>query len=315
MTSRRLAALVAGLLLLAGCGGDGSSGDGSPAGSPAREPDFAAPRPYRPLAGEPVPDAKQLAADALQAVGTYDEGQGTPEAAVVRLAGRASPGVVDGARALLLPEARSAVDIIYPQLGGLTADAASIMVVLRHRTLVDGEVRSVSRTVDVRLTRSGSGWSVVSVDSTGGAPPEQPAESSLAREVLDNGAIELPDSARWDIEAGRISDRILELLQRVAADHDLRVTVLASGHPYNVFATDSVSNHTVGRAVDVWAVNGEPVVNQQDPDGPLRALAQQLLDEGVTELGGPWDLDGPNSRRSFTNTVHQDHLHLAFDAP
>jgi len=31
----------------------------------------------------------------------------------------------------------------------------------------------------------------------------------------------------------------------------------------------------------------------------------------VRQVGGPWDLDGKSSSRSFTNTVHLDHVHLA----
>ena len=52
----------------------------------------------------------------------------------------------------------------------------------------------------------------------------------------------------------------------------------------------------------------------RDPLGPLHQLVEELLARGaVTELGSPWDLDGVGSGASFTNVVHQDHLHLAFD--
>jgi hypothetical protein len=30
-------------------------------------------------------------------------------------------------------------------------------------------------------------------------------------------------------------------------------------------------------------------------------------------VGSPWDIDGVDSRRSFTDEVHQDHIHLAVD--
>lgn len=257
---------------------------------------------------------KQLASDVLQSIGTYEMGGGTVAAATDRLAGRGSSAVVEAAAPLLLPAAASSVEIVYPQLGGLTQTDASVMVVFRHRILVAGEEEVEVRTADVRLVRADAGWSVSTIASLGGNPVSVVALSPAAQAVLSSDRLELPDSARWDVEAGRIDDRVLDLLARLAVDHSLSVTVLATGHPHNVFATESVSNHTVGRGVDVWAVDGVPVVSQRDPTGPLHALVAQLLAEGVTELGSPWDLDGPGGRASFTNTVHQDHLHLAFDA-
>lgn len=275
---------------------------------------LAPPAVYVPLAGEPEPEVKQLASDVLQSIGTYAIGGGTAAAAAARLAGRGSDAVIDAAAPLLLPTAASAVEIVYPQLGGLTETEASVMVVFRHRVLLSGEEQLVTRTADVRLVRGSAGWSVSTIASLGGDPVSVGALTPAAQAVLDSDRVELPDSARWDIEAGRIDTRVLDLLARLAADHNLSVTVLATGHPHNVFATQSVSNHTVGRGVDIWAVDGQPVVSQRDPSGPLHALVAQLLAEGVTELGSPWDLDGPGVGASFTNTVHQDHLHLAFDA-
>lgn len=155
---------------------------------------------------------------------------------------------------------------------------------------------------------------VTELASLGGEAPATPTPlSGSADSVLSNPGIDLPDSARWDIESGAIDARVLDLLAELARDHRLSVTVLATGHPNNVFASRRVSNHTVGRAVDIWAIDGRPVVEQRQPDGALAALARSLLARGVTELGGPWDLDGPGGA-SFANTVHQDHLHLGFDA-
>jgi hypothetical protein len=269
---------------------------------------------YQPVAGEPVPDAKQLAADTLQRIGTYPDGGGTPDAARQRLAElAASPSVADQAGPLLAPGASSSVEIVYPQLGGLSETEASVMVVFRHRLLADGaRERVVTRTADVRLTAGPGGWSVTQLASTGGDAVEPAALSPAAEAVLASDAIDLPDSARWDIEAGRVEDRVLQLLVDLAADHTLSVTVLSTGHPTNVFETETVSNHTRGRGVDIWAVDGQPVISQRDPAGPLRALVADLLARGVTELGSPVDVDGAGGA-SFANTVHQDHLHLAFD--
>src|SRR3546814_16821482 len=78
-----------------------------------------------------------MAADALQAIAIYDVGGGTVEAVTRRLAGQ--PVRLDVAAAVapfLVENASSELDIVYPQLGGLTDSASSMMVVVRHRTLV-----------------------------------------------------------------------------------------------------------------------------------------------------------------------------------
>ena len=278
-----LFAATAAMFLATACSvGSATSREPAKAATTTTRTRLPVPDRYQPLPGEPVPDVKQLAADALQTLGTYPAGQGTAAAASERL-------------------------------GGLTSTDASVMVVLRQRVLAGGAARAVTRTVDVRLTRDASGWLVREVASMGGDPVEPVAPSAAAQAVLANQAIELPDSARWDVEAGRIDDRVLQVLVGLAGKHTVAVTVLATGHPHNVFASESVSNHTAGRGVDIWAVDSVPVVSQRDPSGALRALVAELLADGVTELGSPWDLDGPGVGASFTNTVHQDHLHLAFD--
>lgn len=266
-------------------------------------------------AGDPAPEAKELATGVLQAIGTYREGEGTVVLAGERVTGLSlAPAVVDAAGPFLIPDAASTVEIVYPQLGGLTSTRASIMTVIRHRTLISGEQRSVTRTVDVRLELGPDGWSVTELASLGGDPPSTPTPTPTGQQVIDNDRIELPDSAVWDIGAGGVDDVILQRLLDLAVDHTLSVTVLATGHPRNVFDSDNLSNHTAGRAVDIWAVDGVPVFDQRGEGSPLLELVRGELAAGVTELGSPWDLDGAGGP-SFTNAVHQDHLHLAYDGP
>lgn len=321
LTARRSAVLSA-LVLLAACSGSGSSG--APTTDPktisttstsAPAPSLPTPTTYEPLPGEPVPEVKSLAAKLVQTIGTYPVGEGTAQMAARRLGGTVDPSLIDAALPLLDPAAASSTEIVYPQLGGLTETEASVMVVFRHRLATDTDQREVTRTADVRLTRTPEGWAASAIASIGGEPPPGPATlSTAARDVLATEAIDLPDSARWDIQAGRVDDRVLQLLSQLAQEHTLGVTVLATGHPERVFGAASVSNHTVGRGVDVWSVDGQPVIAQRDAGGPLHALVQQLVDSmATTELGSPWDLDGVGRGASFTNTVHQDHLHLAFD--
>jgi hypothetical protein len=322
---RRGVAAVVVLLLIGGVGyrlTAGTSADSSEATSgtsttATTATTLAPTQPYALLPGEPAPDVKELTVRVLEALGTYEVGGGTPLAARERLAGIAvDPAVADQAGPLLVPDAVSRLDVIYPQLGGLTDDAASVMTVVRHRTAGRGGEATTTRTIDVRLEQSGGVWTVTGIASTGGDPvPAPTAPSTAAVAALDNPRLDLPDTARWDIEAGRVSDVVLNVLEDLTQDHELSVTVFATGHPETVFGSSSISNHTRGRGVDVWAVDGVAVVSQRAVDGPVYALVQRLLNNGVTEIGAPWDLDGAGTGASFTNTVHQDHLHIAFDGP
>lgn len=319
---KRWPALLSVLVVLTACSGSDTAGApatdsraSSTTSTSAPTPSLPLPAAYEPLPGEPVPEAKSLAARVVQTIGTYPVGGGTAESAASRLGGTVDPALIDAALPLLDPAAASATEIVYPQLGGLTDTEASVMVVFRQRLASATDQREVTRTADVRLTRTPSGWAASAIASIGGEPPPDPGPlSAAARDVLTTKAIDLPDSARWDIEAGRIDDRVLQLLSMLAEEHTLGVTVLATGHPEHVFGSSSISNHTVGRGVDVWSVDGQPVIAQRDEGGPLQALVQKLVDSmATTELGSPWDLDGVGRGASFTNTVHQDHLHLAFD--
>lgn len=313
---------LAAALLFTGCtlGGDGGPGAGAaPARTtttlattttaPTLEPAVA----YEAPANEVEPALKTAAARALQAIFSYPPGEGTVMAAKRRLAGLpVLETLADKAAPLLDGEAWAESDIVYPQLGGLTATQASVMTVVRLRLDRGRGETSVVRTFDVRLEKRSDVWTVVDLPSLGGDPVEAPAElSPSARRVLDHRQIELPDTARWDIYSGRIADRLLDTLAGIADATPVAVTVLSTGHPIEVFGSNHTSNHIPGRGVDLWRV-GAPVIDQRAVDSPLRGHVDRLLGEGVTELGAPFDVDGPRGA-NFANVVHQDHLHVAFD--
>lgn len=313
---RSRGALLAVALLLAGCSGEGvgSEATGPPrASTTTTAPVVLAPSsPYVAVPSEIELDLKGAAVATVQALMTYDAQNSSTDAARRRLvAAAAPPQIADKAGAVLIEGAQSAADVVYPQLGGLTSDRASVMVVIRQRLLQGRDLQAFVRTVDVRLVRHDGRWTVEDIPSFGGDAPASPVELSVtAREVLAHPAIDLPDSARWDISSGRVGEPVLALLVDLARTHKLGVTVFASGHPREVFGTTRVSNHTRGAAVDLWLVD-TPIVAQRGPNGSLPALVGDLLKRGVTELGAPFAVDGPGGG-SFTDTVHQDHLHLAF---
>jgi hypothetical protein len=166
----------------------------------------------------------------------------------------------------------------------------------------------------VRLARGPIGWAVIELASLGGQEPSVASgPSQVARDVLGSDRITLSDTNRWDLLAGRVDDRISQMLLDLAAEATLSVTVFGTGHPEQVFGTESVSNHTRGRGVDIWAFDGVPVSQQRDVGSAAHAAVATALAAGATEVGSHWDLDGAGSA-SFTNTVHDDHVHIAFDA-
>jgi hypothetical protein len=324
ISGRLLPLAAAAVVMLAGCAADEGSGDnGGPASAqgPAEtrsSPSTAAPaqppevKPYEPEATEEFPNGKRLAGRIAQRALTYATGSTAREVA-------AGIGPAAVSRAHLARAIRPAVDrsaasagkVVYPQLSGVTDTSLGAMVVMRQ-TLVtsDGETREITRVLDVRLRRSGGPWSLDRIASVGGTPAARPASlAPAAARVLDHPDITLPDSARWDINRGAVDTSLLNAVLRAAREHELSIAVLRSGHPHNVWETTRPSAHSAGFAVDIWAVAGRPVIEQREPRTPAYEVAEDLYAGGAGQLGSPWVFD-KGGVRSFTDAVHQDHIHL-----
>ncbi|MFN2490291.1 MAG: transglycosylase SLT domain-containing protein [Actinomycetota bacterium] len=134
---------------------------------------------------------------------------------------------------------------------------------------------------------------------------------ALGQAVLTHPNIELRPEARADIEAGRVDARLLGVLLFLASEHRLgSVGPFATGHSLYVEGTNRISNHAYGRAVDIPIVDGVAVSPSNES---ARAAAESLLslDEPLRpdELGSPWGLVSPGA---FTDSSHQDHLHVAY---
>ena len=135
-----------------------------------------------------------------------------------------------------------------------------------------------------------------------------------AADILANPRISLTDRARADLVDGGIDRRLLAVLQRLAKSHTIMVTVLRSGHSQFVKGTDRVSNHIVGRGADIGRVDGQPV-SIANP-GAIDVLTQALaMPDSIrpTEIGGPIDIDSGDGVIGFTDSGHDDHVHLGFD--
>lgn len=274
--------------------------------------------PYAVPLREAQPDAKQLAVNIAYSLTTYD----ASDEQVERLRAFAPRSglflLVDASDPLIYSGSWSRGEVIYPQMGGLTDDGASVMVVTRQ-TVGSGEEPdfSVVRTLDIRLARGESGWEFDFLSSAGGTFADLD-DLALAYAVANDSRIEMPDSARLDIEAGLISPILLEVMADLADLTPYGVVTLATGHPENVYGTERMSHHTIGRAVDIYRVGDRRVVDDHDDSSETRAIVDWLYDDPrVLQVGSPWDLDGDqssdggDSTRSFTDAVHQDHIHLA----
>ena len=138
------------------------------------------------------------------------------------------------------------------------------------------------------------------------------SSSSAAADLIHNHRVTLDADGIADLRAGRIDPRVVSVLEELSRKHTITVSAMCSDHP-RLTAGGSVSNHAFGRAVDIAAIDGQPV-------GPgnqaAKAIAQRLasLDPSIrpTEIGSPWALPGP---AYFTDAAHQNHLHVAYDEP
>lgn len=140
-------------------------------------------------------------------------------------------------------------------------------------------------------------------------------DRALVAAVLGHPSIELRAEARADIEAGLVDPRVLGALLHLAARHHLgSVGPFVSGHSLYVAGTDRISNHAVGRAVDISVLDGIPV---SATNHGARAAAEALLALAPPlrpdELGAPWDLPS-SSVETWADAAHAGHLHAGWSA-
>lgn len=273
------------------------------------------PAPYVPVEGEVRPNAKRLAARIAEGLTTY-EVEDEPAEVVAEVAGGAlAEQFLDDAAPLLHEDAWSRGRVVYPQLGGMLQDATSVMVVIEQTVgLPDGTLVEQTRTLDVRLALEDGNWILDGLASAGGEPVPRPDDlPDEAVAVLEDERIDLPDSAVWDIHRGIVHEDLLTLMTRMADRIPYGVVVLDTGHPWEIFGTDRQSKHTMGQAVDIHWIgdeDGRLVIQDRQEGSATHELVRWIYDQPeLSEVGSPWALDGFGGR-SFTDQLHQDHLHI-----
>lgn len=310
------------LLGAAGCTGRTAAGRAAtpaPAGSTPAGPSSSAPAalprttPWRPGPSEIHPEVKRRAVELVEAIGAWPTGKGGPAAARARTAALHLPTALVAQAGPLLPAADEAVlQVIDAQYGGILADSASVLVVCRQWTRHGGTVRAGGTTVDVRLTRTASGWTVTALH------PARPGAASAAlpagaRKVLADSRIVLPPAAQADVRSGRVHDSVLTAMLRLAGTYRMYVSVVRSGHPLDVFGTGRPSDHPRGRAFDVWQIDGHAVVDPRTPRSLVEHFMRDAASAGSYNVGGPVLLSGATTpNQFFSDATHHDHVHIGF---
>src|SRR5690606_14660022 len=153
---------------------------------------------------ETHPELKLVAMQVVLALATYDETETVDEFAA-RL-----PGALAPYAPLLHRQGQwSRGRIVYPQLGGLAADSASVMVVVQQTASTGSRVL----TLNVELRLAGGNWRFERMIPSANTPERAASPPpAVAMAVLAHPQIALPDSARGDIAAGLVSERLLHLL-------------------------------------------------------------------------------------------------------
>ena len=113
-------------------------------------------------------------------------------------------------------------------------------------------------------------------------------------------------------QAGRIDVRVLALLAYMARRYPkVMVTSLMSGHGFYT-KSGNVSAHSYGRAVDIAALGGIPILGHQEPGGLTEGALERILllpqELRPKELISLLDLGGP----SFPLLDHADHIHVGY---
>jgi hypothetical protein len=138
------------------------------------------------------------------------------------------------------------------------------------------------------------------------------AKTAIASRILADPNISIYQGGRNDIVANKIDVRVLAMIAYLRESFgSVTVSCLLSGH--RLYARPGViSAHIYGRAVDISAVGGVPIVGHQQPGGiterAVRAillLPEEMMPRQVISLLG---LGGP----SFPLADHYNHIHVGY---
>ncbi len=323
---RRAALLgAAGAVLgVAGCSGGSGGGSGGRTPSPTGTPSAAVSRtgaalphttPWQPSPADIDPQVKLRAVRLVEAIGAWPQGGGGVAKAGARVAAQGLPASLAGQAGPLLPAAGSAaLQVIEAQYGGILSDSASVLVVCDQWTRDgDGPVRAGGTTVDVRLSRAQPRWKVTALHPARPGPPAATL-SDPARRVLADPRVQLPPAATADLRGRVVHPSVPRAMLELAGTYRMSVSVVRSGHPIDVFGTDRPSDHPLGKAFDVWRIDGHPVVDPATSRRLIETFMRDAAAAGSYNVGGPIQLTGGGPDQFFSDATHHDHVHVGFSS-
>ncbi len=130
--------------------------------------------------------------------------------------------------------------------------------------------------------------------------------------LLQHPRLTLSPYARTDLVAGVVDARLTAALAVLLQRHSLSIGGFKTGHPKMIVTAAGpgalISTHYYGRGADLMSIDGRPVSRVNPGARSVVRELQALLAGTRYEIGQPWpDLVQPGT---FTNAVHQDHIHI-----
>ena len=157
-------------------------------------------------------------------------------------------------------------------------------------------------------------WAVGSTGLTKGLAVASP---SLGDALLRSPAVSVYAAGRSDLALHRVDPRVEMAIRYLQASFGtVSVTCLISGH--SVFTSSgNVSAHIFGRAADISAVGGTPILGHQGPQTVTERAVRLLLmlpkDVAPRQIISLMDLDGATGNTgSFALPDHANHIHIGY---
>jgi hypothetical protein len=142
-------------------------------------------------------------------------------------------------------------------------------------------------------------------------------KDSLIQRVLNNPKITIYGCGRQDIQAGAIDRRVLATLEFLVANgFNPTISSLQCGHSY-LTASGNVSEHSIGSAMDIAAINGTTITPGTQGKG---SITEQVIQSLLTLQGNmkPHQIISLMKFEGADNTLamgdHDDHIHVGFEA-
>jgi hypothetical protein len=138
------------------------------------------------------------------------------------------------------------------------------------------------------------------------------SKEQLEQYVLHKQSIDIYPAGRQDIGAGQIDRRVLAVIAFLDSEgYHPTITSLTSGHGL-MTASGNVSEHSTGDAVDIAAVNGKPMIENNRPGGLMEEVVRKIMTlQGVLEphqIISLFDIGGA----TMALGDHNDHIHVGF---